>query len=70
MDISITNEELDLPTETSKAKGGRPRGTTIKASIEKESKTEALVMDIASCWSEKVEEKAKEKIRMKKNELF
>jgi hypothetical protein len=69
MDISITHEEEDLPTETSKAKGGRPKGTTIKASIEKEAKTDALIMDIASCWSEKVEEKAQEKIRMKKNEL-
>ena len=61
------NQGPQLPQETSKAKGGRPRGTTLKALREKEAKRELLINDIASSWSEKVEQerKAGEK---KKNE--
>ena len=51
--------------ETSKSKGGRPRGATLRASMEKEAKREALINDIATTWSEKVEEAKSEK---KKNE--
>ena len=65
------NQGPQLPQETSKAKGGRPRGTTLKALREKEAKRELLINDIASSWSEKVEQerKAGEKKRMKRNEL-
>jgi len=61
----------ELPPETSKRKGGRPRGTTIKATMEKEAKRESLINDIAMSWSEKVEQErtAGEKNRMKRNEL-
>jgi hypothetical protein len=61
----------ELPPETSKRKGGRPRGTTIKATMEKEAKRESLINDIAMSWSEKVEQERTtgEKNRMKRNEL-
>jgi hypothetical protein len=69
MNISIIQDE-ELPPQTSKPKVGRPRGTTMKATMEKEAKKEALIIDIASSWSEKIEkEKAEERKRMKKNEL-
>jgi hypothetical protein len=70
MNISI-NQEEELPPETSKPKGGRPRGTTLKALREKDAKKEALLNEIAASWSEKLEEEKSrgEKDRMKKNEL-
>ena len=70
MNITI-NHGLQLPPETSKSKGGRPRCTTLKALREKEAKREALINDIATSWSEKMEqEKSRgEKERMKMNEL-
>jgi len=69
MNISIIQDE-ELPPQTSKPKIGRPRGTTMKATMEKEAKKEALIIDITSSWSEKIEkEKAEERKRMKKNEL-
>ena len=69
MNIS-NNQELETPLETSKPKGGRPRGTTMKALREKDAKKEALLNDIATSWSEKMQhEKSGEKDRMKKKEL-
>ena len=69
----IQEQELppELPLETSKPKGGRPRGTTMKALREKEAKKEALINDIATTWSAKVEEEKSEgeKVRMKRNGL-
>jgi hypothetical protein len=61
----------ELPPETSKPKGGRPRGTTMKALREKEAKKEALINDIATTWSAKIDQEKSEgeKDRMKRNEL-
>ena len=61
----------ELPPETSKPKGGRPRGTTTKALREKEAKKEALINDIATTWSAKIDQEKSEgeKDRMKRNEL-
>ncbi len=44
MNISISQDE-ELQPQTSKPKVGRPRGTTIKATMEKEAKKEALIID-------------------------
>ncbi len=70
------NEPADPPpmnisnNETSKPKGGRPRGTTMKALREKDAKKEALLNDNATSWSEKMQhQKSGEKDRMKKKEL-
>ena len=69
MNIS-NNQELETPLETSKRKVGRPCGTTLKALREKDAKKEALLNDIATSWSEKMQhEKSGERDRMKKNEL-
>ena len=68
--ISIT-QELEVAQATSKPKGGRPRGTTLKALREKEAKKEALVNDIATTWSGKVEQEKSEggQVRMKKKRV-
>ena len=58
--------EPELPPETFKSKGGRPRGATLRASMEKEAKREALINDIATAWSEKVESEVEKKKRMRK----